>query len=88
MKLITMQHIPLASAYLCPDCNSIGNCAEQCPACASFILMGLAKVHDREAEKKPIPYTYSYSHARRRAWARVHTYSRRRVMAVGAARPR
>ena len=43
-----MQHIPLKSAYLCQDCNSIGNCAEQCPACASAVLMNLSCVLDRD----------------------------------------
>jgi len=45
-----MQHIPLKSAYLCQDCNSIGNCAEQCPACASIVLMNLAGILDREPD--------------------------------------
>jgi len=44
----TMQHIPLLSAYLCQDCNSVGNCSRQCPACASGVLMCLASVLDRE----------------------------------------
>jgi hypothetical protein len=43
-----MQHIPLKSAYLCQDCNSVGNCSMQCPACASCVLMSLATVLDRE----------------------------------------
>jgi hypothetical protein len=43
-----MQHIPLKSAYLCQDCNCVGNCAEQCPACASAVLLNLAAVLDRE----------------------------------------
>jgi len=43
-----MQHIPLKNAYLCQDCNSVGNCAEQCPACASTVLMNLSCVLDRE----------------------------------------
>jgi hypothetical protein len=43
-----MQHIPLKSAYLCQDCNCVGNCAEQCPACASAVLLNLAGVLDRE----------------------------------------
>jgi hypothetical protein len=43
-----MQHIPLESAYLCQDCNCVGNCAEQCPACASAVLLNLAAVLDRE----------------------------------------
>ena len=50
MKLAKMQHIPLASAYLCQDCNCVGNCASQCPACASEVLMNLAGVLNREAD--------------------------------------
>jgi hypothetical protein len=49
MSLASMQHIPLASAYLCQDCSCVGNCAMQCPACASGVLMALARVLDREA---------------------------------------
>lgn len=49
MKFFSMQHMPLTRAYLCQDCNCIGNCAEQCPACASQALMGLAGVLNREA---------------------------------------
>jgi hypothetical protein len=45
-----LQHIPLSSAYLCQDCNSIGNCARQCPACASEVLMSLSGVLNREVE--------------------------------------
>jgi hypothetical protein len=45
----TTQHIPLAYAYLCQDCNSVGNCAEKCPACASEVLMCLAGVLNRES---------------------------------------
>jgi hypothetical protein len=44
-----MQHIPLKTAYLCQDCNCIGNCSAQCPACASSVLMSLSAVLDREA---------------------------------------
>ena len=44
---LMLQHFPLSSAYLCQDCNSIGNNANQCPACASEVLMGLAAVLDR-----------------------------------------
>jgi hypothetical protein len=49
MTFVSMQHIPLTKAYLCQDCNSVGNCAVQCPACASEALMGLAGVLDRPA---------------------------------------
>jgi ferredoxin len=51
MKFVSMQHIPLTHAYLCQDCNSIGNCAQHCPACASEALMGLAGVLDRKPEQ-------------------------------------
>ena len=59
-----MQHIPLSSAYLCQDCNCVGNCAEQCPACASSVLMSLSGVLDREVDRdeRPDP-AYSYSGA-------------------------
>jgi hypothetical protein len=52
MTLVSMQHIPLTSAYLCQDCNCVGNCAVQCPACASEALMGLAGVLNRRGEER------------------------------------
>jgi hypothetical protein len=48
MTFPTLQHMPLKSAYLCEDCNSIGNSAVQCPACASHALLDLSAVLDRE----------------------------------------
>jgi DNA-directed RNA polymerase subunit RPC12/RpoP len=30
--------MPATRAYLCRDCNSIGNCATECPACGSKTL--------------------------------------------------
>jgi ferredoxin len=51
MTYVAMQHIPLSRAYLCQDCNSVGNCAERCPACASHVLMGLATILDRESQE-------------------------------------
>lgn len=50
MKFISLQHIPLASAYLCPNCSCIGNSSKQCPACASPFLLSLASVLDRVPE--------------------------------------
>ena len=44
---LMLQHFPLASAYLCQDCNAIGNNANQCPACASEVLMSLSAVLNR-----------------------------------------
>jgi hypothetical protein len=57
-----LQHIPLTSAYLCQDCSSIGNCARQCPACASEVLMSLAGVLNREVEEVAQPQ-YGYGPA-------------------------
>jgi hypothetical protein len=51
MTFLKMQHMPLTSAYLCQDCNCVGNCARQCPACASEALIGLAGVLNREPEE-------------------------------------
>jgi len=43
-----LQHIPLKSAYLCQDCDCVGNSATHCPACASTALMNLAAVLNRD----------------------------------------
>ncbi len=43
-----LQHFPLTGAYLCQDCNSVGNSAMHCPACASTVVLGLASVLNRE----------------------------------------
>jgi len=53
MTIDLQQFMPLAAAYLCQDCDSVGNSSMHCPACASEVLMGLAAVLDRhEVEKK------------------------------------
>jgi hypothetical protein len=52
VKLLSMQLIPLSSAFLCQDCSVVGNSPHQCPACASGVLMGLANVLDRKQEKR------------------------------------
>jgi hypothetical protein len=59
VKFISLQHIPLASAYLCPNCSSVGNSSKQCPACASPFLLSLAAVLDR-----PQPEDSHLSYAR------------------------
>jgi len=51
MKRVAPQLIPLSYAYLCQDCSCVGNCPDQCPACASNVLMGLAGVLDRRQKK-------------------------------------
>jgi hypothetical protein len=52
MTYVSMQHMPLSNAYLCQDCNCVGNCAVQCPACASEALMSLDGVLNRKAEER------------------------------------
>jgi len=47
MKKAAQSHILPSSAYLCQDCNALGNNAVHCPACASEVLMGLAGVLNR-----------------------------------------
>ena len=52
-------YIPLASAYLCTDCNCVSNCSRRCPACASEALMGLSGILNREVEEIQQP-VYAY----------------------------
>jgi len=62
MRYHSMLHFPLDSAYLCQDCNSVGNNSRTCPACASAVLMSLATVLDREAIAEKHALTYSFPH--------------------------
>jgi len=57
-------HFPLTSAYLCQDCNSVGNCAMKCPACASRVLLSLSAVLDREVKAvvEEIEHDYEYEY--------------------------
>ena len=56
-----LQHIPLKSAYLCQDCDCVGNSATHCPACASTALMNLAAVLNRnEAEADLAIASFAY----------------------------
>lgn len=48
-----LNYIPLNRAYLCQDCNAVGNSAMHCPACASEVLLGLASVFDRPVCDRP-----------------------------------
>lgn len=43
-----IQYMPLEDAYLCQDCETVGNSAHRCPACASKVLMCLAGVLNRK----------------------------------------
>lgn len=44
-----MQNVcfPLGSAYLCLDCNQVGDNPKQCPGCASKALLTLANCLNR-----------------------------------------
>lgn len=53
-------HIPLASAYLCQDCNCVSNCSRACPACASESLMGLAGILNREVPEPVRATEYAF----------------------------
>jgi hypothetical protein len=53
-------HFPLSAAYLCQDCNAVGNNASRCPACYSRVLMGLSSVLNREEEVKVTSVENSY----------------------------
>jgi hypothetical protein len=59
MTFVSMQHIPLSTAYLCEDCHCVGNCAEHCPACASTALLCLAGVLNREQPAEAAHVCYS-----------------------------
>ena len=64
MTFVSMQHIPLSKAYLCEDCDCVGNCSEQCPACASSALLCLAGILNRERphETAHLSYTMVLNH--------------------------
>jgi hypothetical protein len=44
MQAADRVHIPLSTAMLCADCDSIGNDFANCPACGSTSLMLVSNV--------------------------------------------
>jgi len=68
MTFDDVNHIPLNSAYLCQDCDAIGNCAMRCPACASKALLGLAGVFDREEWNREVILSMIPALAVRQLW--------------------
>jgi len=49
---VTTYTISLENAYLCSDCNRIGECSTHCPSCASrHGMMSLASVLNRSTEE-------------------------------------
>lgn len=64
MPYVTMQHMPLRTAYLCQDCNEVGNNGHSCPACASSALLNLECVLDRKparSERHELTYKFPVS---------------------------
>jgi hypothetical protein len=61
MTLNLMQHMPLTSAFLCADCHCVGNCASNCPACASSALIALAAILNREENEEHSPTPISFA---------------------------
>jgi hypothetical protein len=61
------EYFPLASAYLCEDCQCVGNTAIRCPACASTALMNMALVLNRDADAVGLTPNYLYQAAARAA---------------------
>lgn len=47
-----MNVIPLASAFLCCDCDAVGDSSTVCPACAGSHLLALSRVLGRESSRK------------------------------------
>lgn len=54
MTFDALQHIPLNEAYLCQDCDAVGNNSAQCPACASEVLLSLAGIFNRRENAESI----------------------------------
>jgi hypothetical protein len=59
MTTNVQQHFPLTSAYLCQDCDTIGNNSMHCPACASDVLMSLEGVLNPKHASKAGNRTHS-----------------------------
>lgn len=43
-----MSHFSLTAAYLCPDCEVVGDNSRQCACCGSRALLSLANALNRE----------------------------------------
>jgi hypothetical protein len=52
-----MKHtfFPLASAYLCVNCQAVSNQSRNCPVCESSSLLSLARVLDHTDEPAVTP---------------------------------
>ena len=52
MTTDVQHYIPLTSAYLCQDCDAIGNNSVHCSACSSDVVMSLEGVLNRKQARK------------------------------------
>ncbi len=60
-------HIPAGRAWLCHDCNAVGNSGISCPACASASVYPLLSLLDGKrapesapCSDSPVPPSYRY----------------------------
>ena len=57
--VVTLSHIPMERAYLCLDCEAVGNSAMNCPACAGGALLSLAAIlHSPRLPQKSVDATF------------------------------
>lgn len=42
--------VNLADAYLCTDCEAVGNCANCCPRCQSSALIAITRIIPRHRD--------------------------------------
>lgn len=47
VKVQDLQHFHVSQAYICVDCDHVGNSANQCPSCASESLVSVSAVVNR-----------------------------------------
>jgi hypothetical protein len=45
---IQTQHFPLSKAYLCENCQCVGNRSESCACCGSRSILSLGSILNRE----------------------------------------
>ncbi len=58
-------HVNLRNAYLCADCDAIGDSPEQCPACTGRLgILPLITVLNRTQKATMIPKQLDYVEAR------------------------
>jgi hypothetical protein len=58
-------HINLRDAYLCPDCDAIGDSSERCPACANRSgLLPLVSVLNRTQKATVLPKDLTHTEVR------------------------